>query len=56
MEMRASRAVIVIGRESQVAPSRILGPAMPGLEPKRKLEKAAAKRLEKLKFPELEWF
>ena len=30
-------------------------PATPGLEPRRKLEEAAAKRLEKLQFSELDW-
>ena len=30
-------------------------PAMPGLEPRRKLEEAATKWLKKFQFPELEW-
>ena len=32
-----------------------LEPAMPRLEPRRKLEEAAAKRLKRFEFLELEW-
>ena len=50
-----SRAVVIVAGASQTAQNRNLEPATSGLEPRQKLEEAAAKWLENFEFLELEW-
>ena len=53
-EMTGNRAVATAIRASQVAQAEDVEPAMPGLEPRQKLEEAATKWLKKFEFLELE--